>query len=57
MKQYGQLGSRLIGIVTQYSTTLIPCIYDGWYYLNNKDFTDVGSCSGQIFSQVLDSMF
>lgn len=57
MKQYGQLMSRIVGVTTEYGATLFPCLVEGWNFQNGKDFSDVGYCSGQLFSQTLDAMF
>lgn len=54
---YGQLASRVIGLAASQGQTLITCIYDGTHYINGKDYTDVGVCTGTLTSQVLDASF
>ncbi len=54
--QYGQLASRMIGMAVS-SDNNIACIRQGMRYENNKDYYDVGMCSGAITSQVLDATF
>ena len=54
---YGQLLSRVFGLLVSQGPSLIQCINDGTHYLNGKDYTDVGVCCGVIFSQVIDASF
>jgi len=56
-KQYGQLGARAFGLAISDGSSLSRCISEGVAGLNGKDFTDVGKCTGHMFSQILDSQF
>jgi hypothetical protein len=38
-------------------SSTIPCIKDGLAFKNGKDYSDVGECSGELFTQVLDASF
>jgi hypothetical protein len=55
--QYGQLASRIVGILVDDWHTLFPCIRDGMAFKNNRDYSDVGRCSGKLFTHLLDSAF
>lgn len=57
MKQYGQLVAKVSGILTQNGISYFTCINEGWNYQNGKDFTNVGECVGQFFSQTFDITF
>lgn len=56
-KQYGQLGARSFGLMLSDGGRLYSCISDGVAGTNGKDFKDVGKCTGQMTSQILDSQF
>lgn len=56
-KAYGQLVSRVAGIFSGPAYTLIPCIKKGVTGEDGYDFYDVGSCSGKLFTQVMDAAF
>ncbi len=56
-KQYGQFGSRLMGIAISSGPRLLKCIKDGVAQVNGADFYNVGECTGNIVSQILDAQF
>jgi hypothetical protein len=56
-KQYGQFGSRAVGIAVSDGPRLLNCIKDGAANVNGADFYNVGECAGQIASQILDAQF
>jgi hypothetical protein len=49
-KQYGQLGSRAMGLAVSEGPRLMKCITQGMAFQNGMDFTDVGKCVGNMAS-------
>jgi hypothetical protein len=54
---YGQLGSRILGVMLSTFTVQAPCIQDGYAKVNGKTWYDMGKCSGVLISQIFDAMF
>jgi hypothetical protein len=56
-KQYGQLFSRITGLLVSGGIADYQCIMDGISYKNGKTFYEAGECFGNMLSQVIDTKF